>query len=689
MSVHLSTPLSKLTRVGEITATRLKLLGLSNVLDLLLHYPFRFEDYTNTLILNALTPLAQGTARGTIASIAVKKTARKKMSLTEAFLENETGSIKLVWFNQPFIARTLHEGDMVSVSGTAEHAYGAWAIKNPAYEKCAPNQDTMHTGAFIPIYPATLGLTQKQIRFLMHQALVARDELLDVVPEPIAERAQLLPLSDAVYAIHAPKSRALYERARRRLAFGELFFVHLLTEQGRNKLSRLAAPAIPFNETRTKEMVLELPFTLTNGQKKAAWRILQDIARPAPMNRLLQGDVGSGKTVVVALAALNAAESNYQTAIMAPTEILAYQHYETIAPLFPRHAIALLTRSYARLSTETNITRDTIKERIANGNIHIVIGTHAMIQKDVAFCALGLVVVDEQHRFGVDARHALTRKSARTDVPHFLSMTATPIPRTLALTIYGDLDITTIREMPKNRKPIITTLIGKTSQTHMYDAIRIQLAQGRQLFVVCPLIEESDAVGASSVTAECKKMKNIFPEFSVGMVHGKLSAHEKSSTMKQFNENKIHILVSTSVIEVGVDVPNASCMLIEGADRFGLSQLHQFRGRVGRSGHQSYCFLRTQNESPETLRRLGLFTACNDGFAVAELDLSLRGQGERYGTAQSGENEELKIATLADADLIAETKEYAHELIQQDSELTAYPSLRQLVLERGRELHFE
>ncbi|MBU2575888.1 ATP-dependent DNA helicase RecG [Patescibacteria group bacterium] len=696
MAVHLSTPIHKLTRVGKVTSERLAKLGIQNVKDLLEHYPSRFEDYSEKLSLNQLAEHQIGSVFGVIKSIETKKTPRKKMQITECYLDDSKGTIKIIWFNQPYIAQTLREGDMISVAGKIEQDFNGFVIKNPNYEKALADEDFLHTSRLVPIYPATAGITQKQIRFLMHQALEAVDEFKDFLPGKIKEKARLSDKNTAIKKVHLPASSKEYLDSARRLKFEELFLIQLITEQSRKKLRAQNAPKIEFKEQATKNLVNSLPFKLTDDQRKQSWQILKDMQKKEPMNRLLQGEVGSGKTVVAAIAALNAAESGFQTALMAPTEILAFQHYETITNIFPDRPIALLTSKYARASTNPNASRAIIKKEISDGKIDIIIGTHAIIQKDINFNKLGLVIIDEQHRFGVEQRKALKCKNAPlgrlslASTPHFLSMTATPIPRSLALTLYSDLDISSIRQMPFGRKPIQTKVVEEKNRPKAYEFIKQKISQGRQIFVICPLIEESDALGIKSATEEFEKLKKaVFSSISIGLLHGRMKHNEKERVMSEFKNNNISILVSTAVVEVGIDVPNASIMIIEGADRFGLAQLHQFRGRVGRSSEQSYCFLFTDSQNAQTKNRMQSFVNARDGFEIAELDLQLRGPGQIYGTAQSGRFEDLKIARLTDAGLISETKKYAQDLLDNDPNLGAHAQIKFEIEKRAQELHFE
>ena len=691
MSIHLSTPIEKLTRVGKVTASRLARLNIVTAKDLLEHYPARFEDYSAVLSVESLSSGKAGSMFGVITDIENKKTSKKHMNITEAWLDDGTGLLRMVWFNQPYLTETLRPGDRVAIAGKAERDFNGWVLKNPSYEKTDSPEKTVHTARLVPVYPLTAGITQKQIRFLVHQALSAAHEYTDILPPDIIQNAQLIPKPKAIQAIHLPESIKQYEAARRRLTFEELFLIQLLVQQAKSALASFSAPRIPFNETETKKLVASLPFSLTNGQRKAAWTIIQNMEQGQPMNRLLQGDVGAGKTVVAAIASLNAAAAGFQSALMAPTELLALQHYKTIASLFPDKPIALLTSKHARLSTDKEATKPTIIELLSGGAIPMAIGTHAIIQQGVSFDKLGLVIVDEQHRFGVKQRKELTQKTAKKDaIPHFLSMTATPIPRTLALSLYGDLDITTIKELPIGRKRIITKLAEEQNRKKAYQFIQEKIDQGRQIFVICPLINESDGLGVKSATAEFEKLKTaVFPRAKIGLLHGRMKSQEKEQVMNDFAENRAQILVSTSVVEVGVDIPNATVMMIEGADRFGLASLHQFRGRVGRGGRQSYCFLFTDSKSAQTRSRLASFVQARDGFEIAELDLALRGHGELYGTEQSGTFETLRIASLSDAALIEEVQSYAQRLIADDPSFAGHPSLAQTIESQNKTLHFE
>jgi ATP-dependent DNA helicase RecG len=671
----LETPIENLTRVGKTTAGRLRRLGLNTVNDLLYYFPFRYEDYSQVVAIKDLLPNQTVTIKGKIVLIENRRSHRKRMTITEALIEDNTGSIKVVWFNQPFLVKNLKPGDEIFIAGTTEINNLSLQFTSPTYEKITGG-DSINTAKIVPVYPLTSNLTQKQLRFLIKVALESVNLIKEWQPLEIIKKNNLVNLNFALAQIHFPKDFKALDQARLRLKFDELFLIALQTQLLRKFLTQNPAPSIKFQEEKIKNFVSSLPYQLTADQKKAAWQILLDLEKAKPMNRLLEGDVGSGKTVVAALAILNTVLNGYQAVFMAPTEILAKQHYNSLIKFYRNFdlKIALLTHSEKIVNVEENLAKKDVLSKIKSGEINLIIGTHALIQDDVAYKKIGLIIVDEQHRFGVEQRKKLKDKNKNKKLPHFLSMTATPIPRSLALILYGDLDLSIIKEMPKGRKKIITKLVAEQNRQDAYQFIREEIKKGRQVFVICPLIDPSDKLGVKSVTEEFKKLdKVVFPDLRIGLLHGKLKAAEKEDIMNDFKANKIKILVSTSVIEVGIDIPNATIMMIEGADRFGLAQLHQFRGRVGRGEHQSYCFLFTENGSPKTQERLSALVKSNDGFALAEYDLQFRGPGEVYGTRQSG-MPDLQMATLNDLELINLTKKEAQEFMEKNN-LDEFPLL--------------
>lgn len=688
MQINLQTEIQDLPKVGEKIAKKLNKLGIYTINDLLFYFPSRYEDYSNITDITKLKKGEISTIRGQINLIANKRAFRRKMYITECLISDDAGSIKAVWFNQPFITKLIKQGEEFYFSGKVELNQYGLQLSNPNYEKVNKNQT--HTARIVPIYPLTENLTAKQVRFLIKSVLPLCRDIYDWLPKDIISNNKLLTLNQAIREIHFPTNFKILGQAIKRLKFDEHFIVQLKTESIRQQIAQQNAPSIKFQESETKKFVSQLLFTLTDSQKKSAWEILQDFNKHKPMNRLLQGDVGSGKTVVAALAVLNISNNGWQSTIMAPTEILANQHYKTLRDNFQKFNlnIALYTRSQKIFNGKESNQKEIIA-KIDSGEIDLVIGTHSLIQKNVNFSKLGLVVIDEQHRFGVDQRKLLKLKTKNKITPHLLSMTATPIPRTLALTLYGDLDISVITELPKDRKKIITRIIPPNKRDEAYEFIAQEIRNKKQVFVICPLINESDKLGVKAVTEEYKKLStNIFPEFNIGMLHGKLKKDEKQKTMDKFSSNEINLLVSTSVVEVGIDIPNATIMMIEGAERFGLSQLHQFRGRVGRSQYQSYCLVFTDSNNEKTRERLNALVTAKNGFELAELDLEFRGAGEIYGVRQSG-FPDFKIAKLSDVELINMTKNIAKKIFSIDPDLNNFPFLLEKIKELNKSIHLE
>jgi len=687
MSINLQTEIADLPRVGKVLIKRLGKLGLHNVTDLLFHYPFRYDDFSNIVSISKIQSNTQNTIKGKINLIASKRAFRKRMYVTECLVSDSTGTIKIIWFNQPFITKILKQGDEVFFSGKAEYTQYGLQLISPSYEKVKKEQT--HTARIVPVYSLTENLTAKQIRYLIKLVLPLAKAIPEWIPQDTTKKYKLISLAQALREVHFPTNKNTLAQARYRLKFDELFLIQLKVQAIRQKIALEKAPAITFNQELTKKFVDSLPFKLTANQKEAAWEILRNLQKTQPMNRLLEGDVGSGKTVVAAIAMLNVIDSGFQAALMAPTEILAQQHWQTINKIFKPFNIevGLLTRTNKKIK-ENKSTQKEIFESIVKGKLQAVIGTHAIIQKKVDFNNLGLVIIDEQHRFGVDQRKTLKLKSGE-EQPHLLSMTATPIPRSLALTLYGDLDLSIITEMPKGRKKVITNIVPPEKRQRAYNFIRGEINNGRQVFVICPLIEESDKLGVKAATAEYEKLsKTIFPDLPIGLLHGKLKAQKKEKVMQEFSANKIKILVATSVVEVGIDVPNASVMMIEGAERFGLAQLHQFRGRVGRAEHQSYCLVFTDSDSDKTIERLNALVTAKNGFELAEKDLEFRGPGEIYGLRQSG-FPDLKIAKLTDIEIINKTKQASQEIFNKDPQLKNYPIIKNKIKYLNKSIHLE
>lgn len=673
------TKTAALPRVGKATASLLKKLGLETVHDLLFYFPFRYDDFSRTSRIADLRPGLTASIGGTIELIQNKKSPRRRLFLTEALISDGSDSLKVIWFNQPFLARSYKVGDQLSLAGKVTEAYGQLQMISPLAEKAASGQG-LHTSGLVPNYHLTANLGQKVLRRLMKEVISAAGQEPEWLPEGIRQRLGLLGLKDALHQIHFPRSAAEVRAAQKRLSFEELFLRQLKSQMIKRSLQARTAPAIAFREKETRAFVASLPFALTEDQRRTAWEILNDLEKTSPMSRLLEGDVGSGKTLVVVIALLNTALNGQQALLMAPTEILARQHYATINGYLSEYKL--------KIALATGSRKDQGFKQA-----DIIIGTHALIQKKAIFKRLALAVVDEQHRFGVSQRqHVLEANREDRLTPHFLSLTATPIPRSLALAIYGDLKVSLIQQKPAGRKEIITRLVKDEKRAAAYDFVRREIASGRQAFVICPLIDPSDKLGVKSVKEEHARLeREVFPDIKIGLLHGKLKNKEKEKIMEDFLNQRIQILVATTVVEVGIDVPNATIMLIEGAERFGLAQLHQFRGRVGRAGHQSYCLLFPSQEeiaNPVTQERLEAMTKYNDGFSLAKIDLKLRGAGELYGTGQSG-FPELQIASLFDAENISQAQNEAARLIAADPTLNDHPLMRERLGRWEEHVHLE
>lgn len=712
--MDLSLPIEKLQNVGPRNISRLNRLGIKTVKDLLWHFPIRYDDYTETISIDNVEPGQKVNIQGEVLKISSRRIFPKKLSVTNAIVGDASGAIKVVWFNQAYIENQLTEGTLVSLAGKIQvNKHGVY-LSSPTYEKIASLSseyglaplNLKHTSGLVPVYPETEGITSKYLRFLI-KPLLKNIEIQDHLPENTITKYGFPQIPQALSNIHYPENLKQAESARERFAFEDLLLFQLKALLERRKVNQLKSTSIDFDQDLIKNFISGLPFELTTDQKVALWEILKDLQKKYPMNRLLEGDVGSGKTVVALAAAYQAAKAGYQTVFMVPTEVLADQHYKTISSLIKDSSVrvGLLTSSESKLDNK-NLDKKSLKEKISSGEADIVIGTHAVIQKDVFFNKLAFVVIDEQHRFGIHQRAALAKQVDRELVPHLLSMTATPIPRTLALTIYGDLDISLIKEKPKNRQKIITKIITPKERSANYQFVRQEVKKGRQVFVVCPRIEVSDPkkeiktgdkqskmnilwADVKAVQEEYKKLSEIvFPDLKVAMLHGKLKPKEKTEIMSKFKNGWYDIIVSTSVIEVGVDVPNATIMMIESAERFGLAQLHQFRGRVGRGEHQSFCLLLSSTPDKTINQRLKALEECDDGFELAEKDMKIRGPGEFFGVKQSG-MPDLGMASLANIDLIKKARSEARLLLKEDPGLKQYPLLKNRLDLFQKLTHFE
>ncbi|MBI5421098.1 MAG: ATP-dependent DNA helicase RecG [Parcubacteria group bacterium] len=669
--MSLDTPLSALSRVGPKFSKKLEKLGLKTVSDLLFFFPTRYEDLSHITKIDEITSGADYVIQGIIIRSNTHRSFKKHMAITEIVVEDDSGAIKAIWFNQPYIGKALAEGAMVNLAGkVAEDQHGMY-ISNPLYELIgAPMRNTTHTGRIIPIYRETKGITSKAIRYFLSSILEWAKEIPEYIPKEILTKNNIPPLNEALRAIHYPKTLEEATHANQRFIFEHLFLVSLAREQRKKENYNSGAP-LTIHLEEIKQFISSLPFTLTEAQKKAAWTMLKNMSETTPMQRLLNGDVGSGKTVVSAILALNTFLNKRQVVIMAPTEILARQHLDTFMRLFQAYPVAIgliagkkYHYAFEGLSSETK--KPILLKGVRSGKVNIVIGTHALLEKEVVLANPALAVIDEQHRFGVEQRALLTGHRP-TFSPHVLSMTATPIPRTLALTVFGDMDISILDEMPKGRKKITTKIVSPENRMQAYEFVRSQVKKGFQAFVICPRIELSESKNPNPYTLtpkkltwwevktvkdEHEKLQNlIFPDLKVGMLHGKMKSEEKEAIMKAFSTKALDILVSTSVVEVGVDIPNATVMLIESAERFGLAQLHQFRGRIGRSEHQSYCLLFTTSIVHLEERRLKAMTTTHSGFELAEMDLRLRGPGEFLGEEQSGWSD-IVMSTLKNPTLL-------------------------------------
>jgi ATP-dependent DNA helicase RecG len=674
---------------------KLEKLGLETVRDFLYFFPARYDDFSTLKKIGELKVGETATIVGKINNIQNIRTWKKRMTITEAFAEDSSGSIRIIWFNQPFILNNIKKGGIYRFSGKLNLDNNGIYVSSPSYESAS--RAPTNTGRLVPVYSETYGVTSKWLRWKMSQLLKNYlKSIPEIVPNAILKRQKLISAQEAIKELHFPSNLENIKLAQKKIAFEEMFLIQLNAIRARRDWEQSKSIQVKFDETLIKKFVAALPFKLTDAQKKSSFQIIKDLEKKFPMNRLLEGDVGSGKTVVAAIAALEAMMAGYQTAILAPTEVLARQHFETFGKVLKGFSqkIGLLINSESRTFWKKN-TRKNFLGKIKKGEVKILIGTHALIQKSVAFHKLALVIIDEQHRFGVNQRAYLQKQTSslkdglKKSVPHLLSMTATPIPRTLALAFFGNLDISLLDEMPKGRKKIITKIITPAKRQEIYRFIRAEIESGRQAFFIFPLIEESEKVSGKAATEEHKNLsENIFPDLKIGLLHGRMKSKEKEEIMQEFKNKKLNILVSTSVIEVGVDVPNATIMVIEGSERFGLAQLHQFRGRVGRSDYQSYCFLFTDSNSNTTSQRLNALIESEDGFKLAEKDLEIRGPGQFLGTRQSGRADSA-MQYLGDIKLIQQARLEAQSVFVLDPKLEKFPVLQEALEKMDQEVHLE
>ncbi len=720
--MELSERLETIFRLDTNQKKALQRLKIFSVADLLFHFPVRYSDISEVKKIEELIPGDMATVYGKISKLKTKKAFRSKIPMGEGEIEDLSGKIKIVWFNQAYLAKMIKNGENVKLTGKVTQGKNGIYLANPEFEKM-PNMpidkhDTLfakdktgNLGFSFPVYAETHGITSKWFYHAVEKIFKEKtlDNVEDYVPDDILKKYHLPTLKTALVWIHKPKNKKDAGSARKRFAFEEVFCIQLERQHDKFEYRKNKSFQIKPEKKSVENFLNRFPFSLTNSQKKSTETILSDMEKNFPMSRLLEGDVGSGKTAVAATASYVTVNQrpagqdfgNLQVAYMAPTEILATQHFESFIQYFKHLPInvGLLTGSGCRKFPSkvnpdgwTTISRAQLLKWVANGEIPILIGTHALIQKTVKFKNLAFVVIDEQHRFGTAQRRKLVRKDGVA--PHLLSMTATPIPRTLALTIYGDLDLSLLEEMPAGRKQIITEIVTPDKREEIYEQIRTELKKGRQLYVICPRIFEPDpekemALNVKSAVAEAKRLKKeVFPEYEIGVLHSKMSKDKKEKVMADFVANNINILCATSVVEVGVNVPNATIIVIEGAERFGLAQLHQLRGRVIRSTHQAYCYIFAEAKSEKTLSRLKALQTAKNGFELAELDLALRGAGELSGTKQWGITD-LGMEAIKNIKMVEAARTEAVRLIEEDPELSKYPLLKQKTREKAGEFHFE
>lgn len=708
----LNTPVEKVLHLSANQIVSLERVGIRTVRDLLWHFPTRYEDFSSPVSISSLEVGASATVSGSIVKIGTKKMFRRgPIPMVEAEIKDASGSMRAIWFNQPSMAQAFKVHQLVTFSGKVhENKKGSRYFVNPAFETKKINyEETIidEDGAPrpVPVYAESRSLSSHWFQTNIETVLPFAFSEPEVLPPEILKKYHLPDFRRAIEAIHRPKSLEWASAARKRFAFEEIFFIQLDRMHRRKLLEAEPAFAIPPSKNEIEELTTRLPFPLTRAQEKAVRDILADFAQPHPMARLLEGDVGSGKTLVAVIVSLAVHKAGYQVAYLAPTEILARQHFEEFCKhlKYFRATMGLLTSSEYRKfpskvdsSGSTHISRSQLLKWTHEGTMDILIGTHALIQKKVKFKNVALVIVDEQHRFGIGQRAALART---TNIPHFLSMTATPIPRTLALTIYGDLSLSLLAEMPPGRLQPVTSIVPPAKRAAAYEFIRANIRSGGQAFIICPKIEiKEDAENekkkkpseTKAVKDEYKKLsQEIFPDLKVAMLHGKMRSKEKEEVIQNFRDKKIDILVSTSVIEVGIDIPNASIIVIEGADRFGLASLHQFRGRVGRAGQQAYCFLFTDSKNAASLERLQALVKAKNGFELAEYDLAIRGTGELSGASQWGVSD-IAMEALKNIKMVEAAREEARSLIEEDIDLKKYPLLKERVQKlKQQELHFE
>ncbi len=693
--------------VGAHNAKKLNSLGIQTIEDLLYYFPFRYEDFSLQKKIANIQIGETVTIRGKVFNIK-SIPLRGRKNLTEIYIEDETGSIKAVWFNFAMPLKFLTKGKYVQLSGKVSLYKGKEAyfqhpnfeiINKVLYENQSENitSKTGSTNGLVPVYSENRNVTSFFLRRVIQKTL-NKVSLEEFLPNNFIKEQELPLLKKALENVHFPKNKEEARLAKKRFAFEKMFLIQLRALEIKKQWEKNSAVEVAFEKKVIKKFVESLPFQLTNAQKKTSWQIIQDLEKSQPMNRLLEGDVGSGKTIVAIMAILSVINKGFQVSLLAPTEVLALQHFSGITELLKKYKfkIGILTGSVSKINND-KISKAKFSEKIKNGEIDLIIGTHAIIQDKISFHNLALAIIDEQHRFGVKQRSFLQQNTmevaeekTKKILPHLLTMTATPIPRTLSLAIFGNLDLSIIDEYPKGKKKIITQVVPPQGRDQIYQFIRQQVSGKKQVFIICPLVEESSKISeVKSAKEEFEKLKEqVFPNLSLGLLHGRMKPKEKNQVMKNFKDQKIDILVSTSVVEVGIDIPNATLMIIEGAERFGLAQLHQFRGRVGRGQDQSYCFLFTSDNVANSTSRLKAMEKTNNGFKIAEEDLKLRGPGQFLGTLQSG-TPDIAMESLSDVKLIQSARLYAQSLLSFDSDLKKFPLLKNKSDLLSKKIHFE
>lgn len=668
--IDLSSNLLSLKIVNAKHYQLLKQIDITNIYDMLYYFPIRYDNYSLHLKINRITPDQSFHLIATVQSINTRRSFRRGLMIGEVTVKDDTGFFKLTFFNNRFLAKMLTKNETyLFLCRSTASKYGT-TITNPIFYHYSKKSDI---NLINPVYSESKAIKSAFIKSKISKIIHLSENIDDFLPAEITKREKLISLSQAIKTIHFPDSEISLHKAIKRISFDEIFLMQLGNFFQKSAQAKLKSYPIKFDLKHLQADLSHLPFALTNYQKKSLWEILQDLDSTKPMNRLLEGDVGSGKTIIAALAISQCIKAKFLAVLIAPTEILAIQHFRKIFDYLKirKYNFGLFTQNNISLNDQ-KISKTEFLKKLKNGQIDLVIATHAIWHLDFAIPKLNLVIIDEQHRFGVRQRNLLTENSQK--VPHTLTMSATPIPRTLALSVFGHIKISQIKSLPKGRKPIITKIIHPDHRLKTYQFIKDELKKGRQGFVICPLVEESEKLTVKSVTAEYALLTKIFSEFKVGLIHGQLKDNIKDQVMTEFAANKIQLLVSTSVIEVGIDIPNANIILIEGSERFGLSQLHQFRGRVGRGEYQSYCFLFTDLPSPKVISRLHVLVNTNDGFEIAEADLKLRGPGDMSGLRQSG-LPDLKMASLSDQKIIETSLKAVQELLEKDPNLSNHPAL--------------